>query len=347
MPWKHGMRKNVILPFSFFILWVFLAFRYYYGLDYEAYLFDFSNPKNEDVRSAEFIFWYFFHSFRHFYQFIIVHTTIVLLTLFYLTRKYVSPTYYAFVFFVFMCHPGMMFNYISAMRSSLAGCAFIWIADLTFIRHKRIWLFIPLIFATSFIHKSALMLLTIPLVDLFAHKIRPKVWLILVIAETIISMTALVDYTKWFMEDGFVSERYIEYIVQDKFYNSTFKNIIIRLFMVYPFYQITKVFSRSGLSDEWKKIYTIALAFFALYFVGVDFQNRLTVLVYYFVLLAIFNSFNHIKTRWVIQKTQWSLIAFVFLQMFLAFWGLSRIRTTPGNYWYYKSLLNIPFIDWP
>ena len=347
IPQTNRVKSHFTLPFSFLILWVFLAFRYYYGLDYEAYLLDFSTPKETEVREAEFIFWRFFHSFSHFYQFIIAHTTIVLVTIFYLVRRYVPPRYYAFVFFVFMCHPGIMFNYISAMRSSLASCAFIWIAEFTYIRNKRLLLFIPLILATSFIHKSALMLLAVPAMDLIVDKIKPKIWLVYIVVASFISMTAIVEYAEWFIGEGFVSDRYMEYISQDKFFNSTYKNLIIRAFMFYPFMYTVRVFNKCNLEAQWKRIYTISFSFFALSFLGLDFQNRLTVLIYMYSLITILHSTTLVANvstkRFIFLHTT----GYVLLQMFLAFWGLTRMLTYPGNYWFYHSLLTMPGYNWP
>lgn len=347
IPQSDSLKKNLILPISFFILWIFLAFRYYYGLDYDSYLSDFSSRKSEDVQASEFLFWNFFYSFKYYYQFVIVHTTIILCTLFYLTRRYVSPHYYSFVFFVFMCHPGMMFNYISAMRSALAGCAFIWVADFTYIRRKRIFLFIFLIIVISFIHKSSLMLLSIPLVDIFMEKIKSGVWVILLVLAITFSFILVTFAAQWIVDSGLVDFRYMEYLDEDKLYNSNIKNLILRFFLILPSIYLVRIFNNSELSDEKKRIYTIALTFFLLFFMGFDFENRLTVLIFIFVIIAFINSFDYNKNVTKTLFVKLSIFCFVIINSFLAFRAMTRMIDMPGNYLYYNSLLTMPLSTWP
>ena len=347
LPQAEPMKKSFILPISFFILWVFLAFRYYYGLDYDSYLSNFSSVKSEEVQASEFLFWKFFYSFKYYYQFIIVHTTIVLGTLFYLTRRYVSPHYYSIVFFVFMCHPGMMFNYISAMRSALASCAFIWAADFTYIRKKRLLLFVLLILIISFIHKSTLMLLSVPLVDIFWRKIKSGVWNFLLIGAIFFSFILVTFAAHWIVDNGFVDYRYMEYLDQDKLYNSNIKNLFLRFFMIFPSIYMVKSYNNYKFSVDKIRIYTIALSFFILFFMGFDFENRLTVLIFIFALISIINCFdiNTSLTKVVLVKL--SMYCFILLNLYLAFRAMTRMIEMPGNYLFYNSLLTMPLSTWP
>lgn len=348
IPASKKVRSDILLPFSFFILWLFLAFRYNYGLDYMSYYDLFNNLKHEDLQTSEFIFWKFFYLFDRYYQVIIAHTTIICITLFYFVRRYLPPRYYAFFFFVFMCHPGLFFNYVSALRSSLASMAFLWCVEFFYVRKKRILFFTIFIVLISYIHKSALFLLAVPAVEIIQSRLHPNkwVWFLVFGIATIISVTSVSEYVSWVIDAEYIDNRYAMYIEQDKFYNSTYKNLIIRAFMIVPAIYIVNALYAKEIASGWYRIIIIAISFFVVYFVGLDFQHRLTVLSYIvclFAIIYVIQETNRHAKYWIVSLT----ICFVLLQSFLAFRGLRGQLFLSGNYWFYDSLLTKPLEMWP
>ena len=95
LPFGDKKRTRVILPISFLILWVFLAFRYNYGVDYINYNHLFYAPElfEENIKSEP-LFWNIFKSFEYYYQFIIFQATVICLTFYYFAKKYIKRACY-------------------------------------------------------------------------------------------------------------------------------------------------------------------------------------------------------------------------------------------------------------
>ena len=343
-PLKLEKRKKFILPISFIILFVFLAIRYDYGVDYLTYQRIFYSPELYSRGfGSEPLFWWFFFLFKHYYQFVIAQTFLICGTYFYFVTKYVSPKYYFFFFFVFMCYPGMMFTTIAAMRSSIAVVVFLWGTELFFLQRNKPLLYVVSIFAASLCHLSAIHLLLIPLAYNFLDKMSPKIWAFIIFAGLLVSMTLITQMVgnalDYFSEDTLGD--YSKYI-GGKFNESSSSYAILRLFVIVPGFYIYRVFIYGHNKNTIAyKISTIAIVYFTINSFGLDFQSRFAVLMFLFVILSISYMFD---TKYNMFK-KLAISAFVFYVVWYDYIMFVRLKTMigmQGNFLFYQTIFDLP-----
>lgn len=154
------------LKISFLLIFLFLALRYQFGNDYNAYL-----NKFIEITGYSKIFltgerfepgWRFLHLIFKPVGFFVMVACLSLLNciVFYrFIKKYVPPHYYWLAVFLYIFDPYLMLVHSSAMRQSLAISLFLISIDFL-IRKRPIGYFICILLAMS-VHKSAMILLPV------------------------------------------------------------------------------------------------------------------------------------------------------------------------------------------
>ncbi|MGA2248343.1 MAG: EpsG family protein [Verrucomicrobiota bacterium] len=164
---------------SFGVLFLFLALRYDYGNDYNAYHQSFLEINQPGVSNSpsEYLYFepgwvllcYLFEPFG-FFAMIAVLALFNCFIYYRFTINYVPPTYFWLAVFLYVFDPGFMLTHSSAMRQSIAIGLFIYSIDFL-VKKKALHYCLCISFAALF-HASALILLPIYLLGLFSWKIN-------------------------------------------------------------------------------------------------------------------------------------------------------------------------------
>ncbi|KUO68033.1 MAG: hypothetical protein APF83_12185 [Lutibacter sp. BRH_c52] len=172
------------LKVSFFLIFLFLAFRYDFGNDYKGYLekFQFLNTfglENYLIWDTSEIGWaYLNYIFIPFGFFAMVAALALLNSLIYYNfiKRYVPVKFYWLGVFIYIFDPYLMLIHASAMRQSLAISLVV--LSFNYLYKKDFLRFILIILISSFFHRSALiMLILIPLI-IYHWKINLRVAII-------------------------------------------------------------------------------------------------------------------------------------------------------------------------
>lgn len=343
LPIGNKRRTKVILPISFLILWVFLAFRYNYGVDYISYnhLFYNSDDYSRSVESEP-LFWRTMGLFKYYYQFIIFQTTALCLTCFYFVRKYIPSHYYWLFFLIFMCHSGMMFTAIAALRSSFAAIVFMWGTEFFFLRKSRPLLYLLSIIFAYFFHNSALLLVLFPFSDIIVRHLSRKGWVFLVLIGFVVSLTSITHYVElllnMFSSTSSISG-YSDY-VGGKFVDSSFTVAVTHLILAAPCYFLFENVLKNNIAVEYQRIASISLVFMILHMLGIDFQNRLMVCVFLLYIISIISLLPSLN-----QTVKCAVLGFV---VFSTVWScyvmfsILAFQNPEGSFWYYQTIFDLP-----
>jgi len=288
---KNEKRKrNFILPLSFLIITVFFAIRYNYGLDYWSYYKYYETGRTvEEVGgeirgTGETWFYHFMNFFPRFSDFIIAHTIFVFSSLYYVTRKWMSSQYYPLFFFLILTMSVLCFNWISALRSTMAASV-LWIAfDLFYIEKKR-WLpYMGMVVAASFFHTSALIFLILPLLDILILKVQPIVLFAIVVVGLLSTMFFTEEIYEMFLSrNEFLGETYEEHLGSVQGY-SIFGLIHNSILLFPSFYVITRKNLFSGPNS---RIYVLAVFVIIVRSFRLDFHGRMSAYLFIYVIFAL------------------------------------------------------------
>lgn len=283
-------KKKFVLPISFLAIIVFFAIRYDYGLDYWAYLNYYETGRTvEESNGAnrgtgEIWFYYFMNLFPKFSYFIIAHTIIVFSTLYFVVRKYLSPQFYPLFFFLILTMSVLSFNWISALRSTMAA-AILWMAlDYFYIQKKR-WLFyFGLVIAASFFHTSALVFLILPLVDLLVLRTNPVFLFIL----TIVGLISTLFFTEKLYGLVFSSSKALANAYEGHLSSVTgytIFGVIHNSLMLFPFYYI--ITRKNLFKSADIRIYVLAVFIIIAWCFRLDFHGRVSAYIFIFAIFAL------------------------------------------------------------
>lgn len=156
------------IEISFFLIFLFLAFRYNFGNDYKEYytvFYDITNNININLQFETYgqviepgwiILCWLFKPFG-FYSLIVFHSFLYCIIYYYFFKKYVPKNLYWLSIFIFIFDPTFLLIQLSALRQALA--AIIIIYSYQYIYRKKIVLFILFLVSASLFHISALFFL--------------------------------------------------------------------------------------------------------------------------------------------------------------------------------------------
>ena len=287
---NEKMKSNFVLPLSFLIITVFFAIRYNYGLDYWSYYDYYEAGRTVEEANGvtrgtgEEWFYSFMNFFPRFSYFIIAHTIIVFSCLYYVTKKRMSPQYYSLFFFLIMTMSVLSFNWISALRSTLAA-AVLWIAlDLFYIEKKRWIPYIGMVIVASMFHTSALLFIILPLLDLLILKTKPIVLFYIAVLGLITTLFFTEDLYELFLSHSeFLGETYEGYLGSVEGY-SIF-GLIHNSLLLFPFFYI--ITKKQLFEGENSRIYVLATFIIIVWSFRLDFHGRLSSYLFIYVIFAL------------------------------------------------------------
>ena len=339
---KEKRRLKYILPFCFLLLTFFFSIRYDYGLDYHNYLDAFvsgkASARGAGDQEVDAFFYTFLHFFGKFYIFIIVHTIIVFSALYYLTKKYCDNRYYILFFFLLLTQNGLIFNMISALRSTLAAVV-LWLAlDFFYINKKRWIPYVLLVVFASLFHTSVILFLFLPLVDFLVLKIKPRTLFFIIAASSIIPMffaNTIID-TAVSNVDAF--QIYEDYTQSD--FTSNLTGVLIRALWLFPTFFIIKH------SEEFKNknqgLYVISILFITIYIINMDWQDRFSTYLKIFWVFA----FSIIAPKLNPSQKIIALVPLVTAVLFSFYQFVTSMYIeymfSEGNYLYFHTIFEVP-----
>lgn len=345
LPFSDRFRIKVSLPISMIILWVFLAFRYNYGIDYISYNTLFYDPElYSRSLNSEPLFWWVMKLFNHYYQFIIFQSTVICYTFYYFTKKYISPKYYWLFFILFMCNTSMMFTITTAMRSGFAAMVFIWGTEFFYLRKSKPILYLGSIFLAYLFHNSAIMLIIFPFAEIISKKMSLKAWITLVIIGFIVSLTSISSYIESLfnlLPSSSITSSYSEYLDNNKFGNTSLTIAITHLFWALPCIFIFKYTTNKNEHPIYKRIASITLLYVLMYIFGFDFQCRLSVLLFPFYIISILHLLSTTNST-LIKSGTIALITFSAIWTTYIMFISQLIEQPEGSFWFYQTIFDAP-----
>lgn len=337
----NNLRVKYILPLCFIIITTFFAIRYDYGLDYWNYYERYSQGWTErqfGSGSSEFLFYLFMNSFDSYFSFIIVHTIILMIILFYLTRRYCDYRYFALFFFIFLAFYELSVNLISVLRTTTAAFI-IWIGlDLFYIRANK-WLpLVGVIAFAFFFHTSALVFLVLPIMHFFVMKVKPRPMFIILCFLLFFRLSFADEIFSWIGTNVPFLKTY-EHIVEEKDVKYNFNSIIYFSCMLFPSYYICR-YKKYIIEKGCPGIYVLTIFFLIIFMTGLNFDGRFSLyLMIFFIysLSMILPRLNGINKVILLQP----LIVFIIFSVYLTYKDLtsSKYIFEQGNPLFYKTII--------
>lgn len=341
---KDNKRVKLVMFLSFLATFIYWAIRYDYGLDYWSYYSRYqSDVESYGSGTGDILFYKLLRIFPYFYQFIVFHSAIVILGLYYLVRKYLSTKYYWFFFLLLYTMSGMTFNMVSALRSTTAA-VIIWVA-IEFILNekygkKTLVLYLSLIVLASFFHTSALFFIALPLLVYAINNVSGRSIFIVLIVADIIGALGVKDIYLFAWGLNSLFEGYNGAYI-DSVGNASFFGFLHKSLWLIPAYALTIVKDRVT-SYKMKCIFSISFLYFVLFFTGLNFQERFTTYIFIYVIIALVYAFDEIQPS--LKKVSIYTILFLSLYSIYLFYQtmLDVTRYDEGNYRVYKTIFDAP-----
>lgn len=153
--------RKLFLKLSFFLLFLFSAFRYDFGNDYLSYLSYYQNVRSgvSDVSIVESGFYYLCLIFPSFNLMLAFLSLIFFLVIYTLIKKTLTPNLYPFALLILLIDPYLFLMSLSAIRQTVAALIFM-VAVFFALKKKYIIYFLLCLFAFVF-HASAIILFPI------------------------------------------------------------------------------------------------------------------------------------------------------------------------------------------
>jgi|GEM_PF-5783970 len=337
---RIGRNKQYSLVLSLLIIFIFLSIRFDYGTDYYNYYDLFYINDEYLVESGELLFNYFFKLFNNYTAFIVCHTGIICFSLYYFIKNNIPQKYYALFFLIFMLHPGMVYCMITAFRSALAACLFLFFAYQYYIKRRNNILFVLGIIACSLIHTSALVFIFIPLWDKIISKVNSRYILIIFSIIIILGYTLGNQLTAFLTQEFELFSKYDKYSENGYFENNSFGIIVLRIFYLVPLFFVIKNFKKTT-SPQLFRTYVLTLLYFLILFGGLDFQNRYTVILYPFVIATFSQTLQNIKKPFHKFIFYFFWLFIVFYMNYIMYTILANDLSIQGNFLFYKTIFSL------
>ena len=284
----ENRKRNLILPMAFLAITVFFAIRYDYGLDYWGYFNYYESGRTvegDNRGTGEALFYSFMNFFPKYTYFIIAHTIIVFSILYIVTRKYLLPKQYPLFFFLILTMSVLSFNWISALRSTMAA-AILWIGlDLFYIKKKRWVPFVGIVILAGFFHTSALFLLLLPFLDFIIEKSNPLLLFIILIVGLISSLFFTNDlYRILLSSNRLFLDAYADYLNKESTEGYSIFGVIHNSILLFPYYYV--VAKKNLFKGEYQRIFVLATIIIVLRCFKIDFNGRFSAYLFIFVIYA-------------------------------------------------------------
>lgn len=337
-------RKKYILPISFLIIGLYLAIRYNYGSDYFSYMnFFYADIQQIQFGTGEFLFFNLMSLFDKYYIFIIFHTIVLMSTLFYIVRKYINDKYYILFFFIFMCTAGMMFNMISALRSTLAACVLCWGFEFFYFKKKRILLFYLIVVIAAFFHTSSLAFFIVPIFDFIYKKTNYKFLFLLLCVSLISSMFYTNILFRFFTSTINIFGDYSVYNDKSTTFGSNINGVILKSLYLFPSFFILKHLKNQKGVKYYVGMLSVLFLFISL--IGLDFEGRFTSYLFIYVIIALsFTlSLENNKLNKIFCVTP--IVIVTIYGLYYMYFSMYLYRFSSyyeGNFLWYQTIFSIP-----
>jgi hypothetical protein len=217
LPSKNTRTAKVKLIASLFFLFLYGAFRFNYGLDYQAYLDYFDEVKRFGLESdnrMELGYYYLNKNLPSFRSLLIVQTTLMCTSFYYLFKWYVPTKWYWLGFLLlFLGGPVTIFFMLSGIRNGIALSIFI--LATYFIYKRKLKEFALLIFIAYWFHNSVIIFAPAAYFVANGKPITKRsliIWIAVMVFLAIASSTIVLDYANIFITTYF--DRYSTYVIQ-------------------------------------------------------------------------------------------------------------------------------------
>lgn len=348
LPLKKERRKNIILPICFIMITVYMAIRYDYGLDFWSYYYGFLG-ENQRTFSTEPLYWWFNTLFSKYYQLIAAISVLIMVTIFFLVRKFVPEKFYSLFFLCFLCIPGQSFSIMTALRSDMAFVVLAFGLYKFYIKRKNYALYFLTVIIASLFHNSAAIFIIVPLLDRFILKVNPIVFFCSFIVFSIFSFTGITQsisrvlFSALHFFNGIDSNYYDGYATK---YISNFNGAIGRLPLLFPAYYICK-YAKNEKDGVFARFYVLSIIYFSIFFLSMDFEYRFTIYLFIYVMIAMSISLE--KQNWFNKVV--AIFPVVIYSLFLLYGYFYLMQRemygdySEGNFFIYETIFeNLPLI---
>lgn len=333
----NSVRKNVILPLSFIVLFIYWALRYEYGQDYWQYNTIFYREQSLLLYgTGDILFFLFMKLFNHYYQLIIGQSAFVMITLFFFVRKYIPEKSYWLFLLLFLASPSVHFSLVSALRSSMAACVVYWAFSLCIIDKSRPFYFILLILIASLFHTSSIIFIIYPLINKCFKKFNIELFLGILF---VFNIFAMFDGSHFFHEIT-SSIPFLEYYdhYSERIRNVGFGDFILRNINFIPLLFLYKYYKKTT-DERFRNAYIITLFFFTIFFLNMDFHGRYSAYLFIFFIMALCIAYDKMKKKEKITMlTPYLVQVFYYLGLFYNEVFSNAYLYVDGNFDVYKTI---------
>lgn len=207
-PVKNERQSSVRLLFSFFIFFMYGAFRVDYGLDYPTYESYFQNVKLYGVEANERIEfgYYLLNKLLPSYRGLLIIQTLLLCSAYYFLFKWYIPSKWAWLGFLLLFLNGQytVFFMLTAIRNGIAISIFI--LSTYFIHQRKIIPFLILVFIAYWFHNSVILYAPLAYIIANGKTVTTKTlytWLSIMIIIALASNTFLLSFVETFVNRYF------------------------------------------------------------------------------------------------------------------------------------------------
>lgn len=342
IPNIKNRRKKYVLPISFFIIIIYWALRYDYGLDYWNYHMLFYNDAEEYVTGfGEKLFFSFTHLFQKYYQVIIAESVIIGLSLFYMVRKYIPEKCYWLFFFSLFAVYSFHFNLISAQRSTMAACIMYWAYELSYVNKQRWLLFFLCVFLAANFHTSALFFGVIPLFYYLFNSLKGKSIMIILFLSALLSTFALNTFIETFVSSYNMLVAYSSNALRIE--DRNLFGLIFNLLYLVPTYYICLEYDKLKGDIINRSLFILAFSYLFIFLLGLDFQGRFTVYLFPFFIIALSKTCVSVSRdkRWI-MLSPYILVSIYSLYKFYNSMQTQINVLSAGNPFFYKTIFDAP-----
>lgn len=323
---------------------VYMAIRYDYGLDFWSYYMGFVGSERR-TEYTEPLYWLFNSFFTKYCQLIAAVSIILMVAVFFIVRKYVRDKYYGLFFLCFLCIPGLSFTSMTALRSDLAFVFLAWGLCRYYIEKQNTVMYLLFVVLATMFHNSVVVFVLVPILGKVILKANPYVIFGLFIVFSFFSFTGITQKIglTLFGLFGSSSEYYDVYATK---YISNANGAIGRLPFIFPAYYICK-FACTQKDGLFPKFYVLAVIYFSIFFLSMDFEYRYTLYIFIFAFIAMIMS---LERQDALNMTI-AILPVVVYCIFQLYGYYMLMRSTingaysEGNFFIYETIFqNKPFI---
>lgn len=224
--------------FSFCSLFLFLAFRFDYGNDYQSYslIHKSINAGLSSWGQQDLLFKYFNLLIPNFYIFIALTSLIYIFAIYCLMKLNLKRCQYWIATALLLFNPYLFLVHLSTLRQTLAICCFIF--AIIFIANGNQLMYIVCVFLGSGFHSSAILLL--PLIFILNRKKLKKITIwVLILSLLLLITTPLFEQIIRYLSI-FIPNQYMIYI-KENLHNSIRSTIISSFFFFFILFNINKL----------------------------------------------------------------------------------------------------------